>query len=156
MSILNPILNPDDPTPRMPVPRQPSEPLPAPAPTPTVPPPIGLPPLNLPNQDTRSLPPDTIGDIPPPPVPAPPRRLPVPPEGLGAGGAPGGAEGGTFARPASVGIRPYRSATPQPPRFGPGVPIVGSTPVSGSPSGDLGLSPEEAAELLRNMVGAGG
>jgi hypothetical protein len=104
------------------------------------------------DQDTDILPPDLIGDIPPPPVPAPPAI-----SGTGLAGIPG-TEGSTFARPGTPGAIPFRTPaffSQRPPRFGPGVPIAGggSAAVSGLGSeGGIGLSPEEAAELLRSLV----
>lgn len=98
------------------------------------------------DQDEEVLPTDIVGDIPPPPIPAPP-SLP----GVGPAGIPG-TEGSTFARPGSAGLVPFRTAAyRQPPqRFGPGVPVMGG-------GGMAGLSPDEAAELLRAMAaGRGG
>ena len=100
----------------------------------------------VPDLGAQPMPPDQIGDIPPPPIPRPPAGLQGGP-GLGVGGAPG-LEGSTFARPDSRGIRPFQSAGP---RFGPGVPFSGSGG-SGGVGGDMGLSPEEAEELMRGLA----
>lgn len=158
----------DAPDPREP--RQPPQPPPPPPPPdegsysttiptqppalPGAPPPLGVPPIPPPvpppssagNQDGTALPPDLIGDIPPPPLPS----------GFGVGGAPG-AEGSTFARPGSRGAQPFRTPaffSQRPERFGPGVPTLGggSTDVSGLDGEGLGLSPEEAAELLAQLA----
>lgn len=114
-------------------------PAPAPAPAPT-------------SQDAQTMPADTIGDIPPPPVPRRPETI----LGPGVAGLPG-TEAGTFARPGTAAVRPFRtpayfSARPQ--RFGPGVPVTGGgAGVSGL--ADLGMGPDEAAELLRRLAGGG-
>jgi hypothetical protein len=101
------------------------------------------------NADVTTLSTDLIGDIPPPPVPPPPIV------GSGVAGIPG-TEAGTFARPGTRGAIPFRTSAfrPRPPRFGPGVPQAGggTTDVSGLGGNDLGLSPEQAAELLRQLV----
>ena len=89
------------------------------------------------DQSTITLPPDEIGDIPPPPVPPPPAPIPAPT------GIPG-----TFAMPGTLAARPFHTAAfAPPPRFGPGAPIVG---------GGGMLSPDDAAELLRRMAAGGG
>lgn len=80
--------------------------------------------------------PNDIGDIPPPPAPPPP----PPVVGTGLGGLPG--TGGTsFARPGSLAARPFQSAPAQP-RFGPGVPTIGS--------GDFSLFGPEQQRPLRD------
>lgn len=144
-------INLDDPDPRRPrIPDGlPPQPLP---PTGPVPSPVdsGSPYLPNLNQDAQTIPSDTIGDIPPPPVPQAPR--PRKPTDLMPGG-PAGAEGGTFARPGSVGMRPHRSPAAAPPRFGPGVPIVGSAPNEAVASDDIGLTPEEIEALMRGLAG---
>lgn len=86
------------------------------------------------------------GDIPPPPVPAPPVI-----EGTGVAGIPG-TEGATFARPGTQGALPFRTAafvSPHPPRFGPGVPNVGT---GVGDEGDPNLDPERTAEILRALA----
>jgi hypothetical protein len=95
--------------------------------------------------DVQVLPPDAIGDIPPPPVPAPPTIV-----GSGVAGI-RGTEAGTFSRPGTRGAVPFRTAAyqpPRPPRFGPGVPLAGGGDVGGVGA----LSPEDAAELLRALA----
>lgn len=95
--------------------------------------------------DVSTLPPDQIGDIPPPPVPAPP----ITSSSVGSGSS---GITGTFARPGTQAAAPFRSAAytpkPQQQRFGPGVANVGGdSGVQG-----LGLDPEQAAEILRNRA----
>lgn len=90
-----------------------------------------------------TLPSELIGDIPPPPIPAPPIV------GPGVAGI-RGTEAGTLARPGSVAAQPFRTSSyaPKPQRFGPGVPTAGgNSGVQG-----LGLDPESAAELLRQLA----
>jgi hypothetical protein len=126
--------------PQMPMPPGPPVGVPTPAPTPA--------PTN--DQGTQTLPPDQIGDIPPPPMPQ--RPAPRPRPQIGVGGEQGD-ESTTFARPDSRGIRPYQSASPQ--RFGPGVPFAGGGASAGGGiggEGDMGLTPEEAAELLQGLA----
>lgn len=96
------------------------------------------------DQDIHPLSTDLVGDIPPPPVPPPP-----PITGVGVAGI-NGTEGSTFARPGGSGITPFHTSAfnPKPTRFGPGVPVTGgATDVTG-----LGLDPDKAAEILRNLV----
>lgn len=87
-------------------------------------------------QDVTTVPFDEIGDIPPPPVPAPPS----------VAGLPGA---GTFARPGTPGAAPFHTpayrAPQRGPRFGPGVPMAGG----------MGMSPEDAAEMLRRLAAGG-
>lgn len=153
----------DDPRdPREPPPPPPPPPPPAPLPIEPgpidPPPPIEPPPPGGaqgpdPDADIDILPPDSIGDIPPPPVPRPPRPRPI--TGPGIGGIPG-TEAGTLAQPGTRGAVPFRTAAfaPQrPPRFGPGSPIVGGgTGITDGTAG--GLSQDEAAELLRALAAA--
>lgn len=94
----------------------------------------------------ETLPPELVGDIPPPPIPPLPQTL-----GSGVGGI-RGTEAGTLSLPGSRGAVPFRSNAFQPkhpPRFGPGVPLAGggSTDVSG-----LDINPDDAAELLRELA----
>lgn len=122
----------------------PGEPEPGSIPPPTLPPGPALP--NPGNQDTNTLPPDLIGDIPPPPIPLPP--------GVGVAGAPG-AEGSTFARPGSRGAQPFRTPaffSQRPQRFGPGVPTLGG----GDEGAGLGMEPDEVGELLRQLAAGSG
>lgn len=87
-----------------------------------------------PDQSTQTLPPDLIGDIPPPPVPQPPAGM------MGGGGMGMGMGGGMM------------------PRFGPGMPFGGGGMMGGDEGMGAGsLTPEEAAELLRGLaMGLGG
>lgn len=131
-------------------------------PPPSPPPPPGVPPVPPPmappefqpshqiaptapaNQGASALPNDLIGDIPPPPVPPPPIS------GPGVSGIPG-TEAGTFSRPGSRGVLPLHTAAftnRKPQRFGPGVPTVGASPDAG-----IGISPDDAAEILRRLAG---
>lgn len=120
----------------------PPQPAPTPAPTPS-PAPAPAPT----SQDASTLPSDEIGDIPPPPIPSRPIV------GPGVAGIPG-TEAGTFARPGTAAARPFRSPAffqKRPPRFGPGVPVAGgSADVQGL--ADLGMGPDEAAELLKALA----
>ena len=87
-------------------------------------------------------------------LPPRPQRTP----GIGLGGE-AGTEGTTFARPDSRGIRPYQAAG-GPQRFGPGVPFGGGGASGAGSSGmgmgggeeGMGLSPEEAAELMQGLA----
>lgn len=105
-----------------------------------------------------SLPPDVIGDIPPPPIPQAP-----PITGPGVGGIPG-TEAGTFARPGSMGAAPFRTsayAAPRQQRFGPGAPIVGGGGMSGfgGDEGGMGMglgAPDDIGELLRALAASRG
>lgn len=104
-----------------------------------------------PSNGSTLIPPDLVGDVPPPPVPAAPS--------VGVAGS-RGAGGSTFARPGSAGMRGFRSMPSQAPRprFGPGVPSAGGGVGGGASTlagadGGTGLSPDEAAELLRRMAG---
>jgi hypothetical protein len=108
--------------------------------------------------DEDVLPSDEIGDIPPPPVPRPPRRPRIP--GPGVAGIPG-TEGGTFAQPGTRAAIPFRTsafAAQRPMRFGPGAPMVGGGGGVGGQGLGVGggLSPEEAAELLRALAAGRG
>lgn len=101
------------------------------------------------NGGVETLPPDLIGDIPPPPIPTPPIT------GSGVAGIKG-TEAGTLARPGQRAAAPFRTSSyaPKPQlRFGPGVPAAGgdTAAVSG-----LGLDPEQAAEILRQLASRGG
>lgn len=139
----------------------PNPPTPGPgAPPPPDPGPGTIPPTNpVPGPDPSdmgagTMPPDLIGDIPPPPVPLPP--------GVGVAGAPG-LGGSTFARPGTAAAQPFRTPayfSQRPQRFGPGVPTLGGGSIvpglGGDQGGSLGLDPEEAAELLRAMAAGRG
>lgn len=110
------------------------------------------PPIDV-NSDVDTMGADQVGDIPPPPIPDAPAPLI---QGPGVAGI-RGTEAGTFARPGSAGAAPFRSPAfvpKRPPRFGPGVANVGG----GQPAldGGVGLSPDEAAELLAGLAGGRG
>lgn len=113
-------------------------------------PPHNPPPAQNPgNNDVDVMPPDAIGDIPPPPIPLPPMTPSAP---LPTPGIPG-----TLAQPGSRGAMPFRSNAfnAQSPRFGPGAPMVGGAGAQVSGLGDTGLgAPDDVAELLR-MLAAG-
>lgn len=92
---------------------------------------------------------DQVGDIPPPPFPDMPQPLI---QGPGVAGI-AGTEAGTFARPGSAGAAAFRSPAfvpKRPPRFGPGVANAGG---GQGPMDSLGLTPDEAAELLAGLAG---
>jgi hypothetical protein len=114
---------------------------PAPAPSPA--------PLPDPDADASAVPPDLIGDIPPPPVPEAP-----PITGVGVAGI-HGTEGRSFSRPGTPSGARFRTSafySQRPQRFGPGVPVLGgANPVPGLDAA-AGLSPEEAAELLAGLA----
>lgn len=99
------------------------------------------------DQDTTPFPTDLIGDIPPPPVPAPPPIV-----GSGVAGIPG-TEAGTFSRPGTRGAMPFRTAAA---RFGPGMPAAGASSMLPMGMEGLGMTPEDAAEILRRMAAGGG
>jgi hypothetical protein len=105
------------------------------------------------DSDVTALPSDQVGDIPPPPVPAPPPSLGPPKAAVLPG---------TFARPGSAAARPFRSnayAASRPQRFGPGTASAGggSAAVAGlGTDTGMGMSPEDAAELLARMARSGG
>lgn len=98
------------------------------------------------DQDADEMPADTVGDIPPPPVPLPPMPPAAPPmPGPGIAGIPG-TEAGTLARPGTRGAAPFHSQ-----RFGPGVPAPSGMLPSGLDA--LGMNPDEMDAIMRRMVG---
>lgn len=108
------------------------------------------------NNDANTLPPDLVGDIPPPPIPG----LPAMTRGSGVAGM-RGTEAGTFARPGTAAAAPFRSAAfvpKRPARFGPGVAMAGggSTAVQGLDMATPGLNGDDAAELLARLARGGG
>lgn len=111
-------------------------------------------PTDAADSDADTMDNDQVGDIPPPPVPDAPAAPLI--QGPGVAGIPG-TEAGTFARPGTRGATAFRSPAfvpKRPPRFGPGVANVGGgqSPIDVG----LGLSPDEAAELLASIVGGRG
>lgn len=144
------------PTLEQPDPRRPwSEAQPEPtSPTPKFPSPEADP------TDTTTLPNDAIGDIPPPPIPKAPQISAGMNMGMGmAGGS--GTGGSTFARPGTRAAMPFRTpafGAGRSSRFGPGAPLAGGSSfgVGGDEGGGLGLSADDAAELLRTLVAGRG
>lgn len=128
-------------------------------PPPPIPPPYSAPPSpgwNAPgpvtppkptgaDADANALPPDLIGDVPPPPVPMPPIV------GPGIAGIQG-TEAGTLGRPGTRSTASLHSssyAATHAPRFGPGTPEVGGGETA---AGIGGLTPEQLAEILRSLA----
>ncbi len=113
-------------------------------------------PTDMGDNDVDTMNNDQVGDIPPPPIPDSPRGPTI--TGPGIAGIPG-TEAGTFARPGSQGALAFRSPAFVPkgrPRFGPGVANVGGGQSPLDAGAGLGLSPDEAAELLKGLAGGRG